>query len=169
MLDDDVRFQLINQRYPHIGKKLRDLWETEGVGDYIGELLGDTRGGSRAGFPKDVVATLEALRIAHLRLHPRAAQTTSPVSVAATLAENENFKMVNERFPHIGKKLAGLWSSHDFSPFINELFSDTRGGTRQGFPKEVSVALFRLMQDHDRLYPEVAYEAQDIWSLNNKI
>lgn len=167
MLDDDVRFQLINQRYPHIGKRLLALWETGGIDEYISELLGDTRGGSRTGFPKDVVATLEALRIAYLRLHPRAAP--APVSVAATLADNENFRIVNERFPHIGKKLAGLWSSHDFSPFINELFRDTRGGTREGFPKDVSVALFRLMQDHDRLYPEVAYEAQDIWSLNNKI
>lgn len=169
MLDDDVRFRLINQRYPHIGKRLLELWETDEVGDYIDKLLGDTRGGSRAGFPEDVVAMLEALRIVHLRLHPRTPQTPTPTSVAAVLAENENFRIVDARFPHIGKKLAGLWSSHDFSVFINELFRDTRGGTRQGFPKDVSVALFRLMQDHDRLYPEAAYEVQDIWSLNNKI
>lgn len=171
MLDDDVRFRLINQRYPHIGKRLLELWETEELGDYIDKLLGDTRGGTRAGFPQDVVAMLEALRIAHLRLHPSAPQTPSPTptSVAAILAENDNFKIVDQRFPHIGKKLAGLWSSHDFSAFINELFQDTRGGTRQGFPKDVSVALFRLMQDHDRLYPDVAYEVQDIWSLNNKM
>jgi len=172
MIDTDVRFQLINQRYPHIGNKLLALWETEGVGDYISALLGDTRGGSRAGFPEDIVIALQALRSAHLRLHPRAPQSPTPTSVAAVatvLAANENFKIVNERFPHIGKKLAGLWSSHDFSTFVNELFRDTRGGTRQGFPKDVSVALFRLMQDHDLLYPEVAYEVQDIWSLNNKI
>ncbi|HXE40048.1 MAG TPA: hypothetical protein VN639_16395, partial [Azonexus sp.] len=164
MLDDDVRFRLINQRYPHIGKRILELWETQELGDYIDKLLGDTRGGTRAGFPQDVVAMLEALRIAHLRLHPHVPPALSPTpnAAATALAENDNFKIVDERFPHIGKKLAGLWSSHDFSVFINELFQDTRGGTRQGFPKEVSVALFRLMQDHDRLYPDVAYEVQDI-------
>jgi len=62
-----------------------------------------------------------------------------------------------------------LWSTYAFSLFINELFQDTLGGTRQGFPKEISVALFRLMQEHDRLHPDVVFEAQDIWSLNNKI
>lgn len=51
MLDDDVRFRLINQRYPHIGKRLRELWETEEFGDYIDQLLGDTRGGTRARKP----------------------------------------------------------------------------------------------------------------------
>lgn len=173
MLDQDVRFQFINQRYPHIGKKLQALWATEWIGDYFKELLGDPRGSSRSGFPKDILAALEELRAAHPRLRPEQAQTadvvSDVVSVEATLAANENFKIVNERFPHIGKKLVGLWSTYAFSLFINELFQDTRGGTRKGFPKEISVALFRLMQDHDRLYPEVVYQAQDIWSLNNKI
>jgi hypothetical protein len=169
MLDQDVRFQFINQRYPHIGKKLLALWKTEWIGDYFKELIGDTPGSSRSGLPKDILAALEELRAAHPKLRPEQDQIADVDSVEATLAANENFKIVNERFPHIGKKLVGLWSSYAFSLFINELFQDTRGGTRQGFPKEISVALFRLMQDHDRLYPDVVYQAQDIWSLNNKI
>lgn len=169
MLDQDVRFQFISQRYPHIGKKLLSLWETQWIGDYFKELLGETPGSSRSAFPKDIVAVLEELRSTHPKLQVDRPQAPGAVSINATLAENENFRIVNERFPHIGKKLAGLWSTYAFSLFINELFRDTRGGTRQGFPKEISVALFRLMQEHDRLHPEVVFEAPDIWSLNNKI
>lgn len=170
MLDDDARFQIINQRFPHIGTKLRALWEQPGIDAYFKVWLNETGGSSCLGFPKDVVAALRELR--ELRAtHEKSfvaesAQRLFPV--ATELAGNENFPIVNERFPHIGEKLAVMWGSHVFSGFINGLFHDIRGGARKGFPKEISVALFRLMQEHDRLFPELAYQAQDIWSLNNR-
>jgi len=168
MLDDDVRFQLINQRFPHIATKLRTLWGQPGIDDYFKVLLNETDGNSCLGFPKEVFAALRELHATHKK--SCAGESAAPIfSVAKELAENENFIIVNERFPHIGKKLAAMWDSQAFSDFINGLFHDSRGGTRQGFPKEISVALFRLMQEHDRLFPDLAYQAQDIWSLNNRV
>lgn len=167
MLDDDVRFQMINQRFPHIGTKLRTLWGQPGIDAYFKVWLNETGGSSCLGFPKDVINALQELRATHEKSF--AGESAAPLfSVATELAGNENFSIVDERFPHIGKKLAVMWGSHVFSGFINGLFHDSRGGTRKGFPKEVSVALFRLMQEHDRLFPELAYRAQDIWSLNNR-
>ncbi|MGB4065096.1 MAG: hypothetical protein WBK19_14825 [Azonexus sp.] len=167
MLDDDARFQIINQRFPHIGTKLRALWEQPGIDAYFKVWLNETGGSSCLGFPKDVVAALRELRATHEKSFvAESAERLFPV--ATELAGNENFPIVNERFPHIGEKLAVMWGSHVFSGFINGLFHDTRGGARKGFPKEISVALFRLMQEHDRLFPELAYQAQDIWSLNNR-
>lgn len=82
------------------------------------------------------------------------------------ITENEDFKVINGRFPHIGEKIAAQWGSFGLSPYINHLLTDTRNGTRQGFPKEVAIGLFRLLQLHDQQYPHLAMKVTDIWSLN---
>ena len=75
------------------------------------------------------------------------------VSAGHELAKDPDFVLLNERFPHIGERIAGLWGSAELALYINELFLDTRGGTRQGFPVEISQALFRLSFRHDQLFP----------------
>ena len=84
------------------------------------------------------------------------------------LEADANFRVISQCHPHIGKKLKDAWATCLFSPFINELFRDSRGGTRQGFAKEVSMALFRLQEEHDRLFPETVREMPDIWALDHK-
>ena len=87
------------------------------------------------------------------------------VSPGHDLAKDRDFVLVNERFPHIGERIAALWGSAELGLYINELFLDTRGGTRQGFPAEISRALFRLSFRHDQLFPELpdSPEAGDAW------
>jgi len=49
------------------------------------------------------------------------------------------------------------------------LINDKRDGRRQGFPEDVMVALFRLMQEHDKQFPQFVLKITDIWSLTNKM
>lgn len=72
------------------------------------------------------------------------------------LKYNDNFNLVNEKFPHIGKHITFLWGNKEFTGYMNKLFTDTRDGTRQGFPLEVASALLKLQMEHDIVYPEFA-------------
>ena len=78
------------------------------------------------------------------------------------LADNENFLLVNEQFPHIGRKLELLWGHKECADFLHSLFHDTRDGQRQGFPKPVASALFKLLVLHDELFPPKVAPG-DIW------
>lgn len=170
MLSTDPRFLLVNGRFPHIGERLLAAWGHKGFEVYIDGLLGGRREGQRSGFPEEIYRTLEELRALHSATQTPEAEPDAPVG-SATVSEldsSEDFKVVDQRHPHIGKRLKDAWGSCLFSPFINELFRDSRGGTRQGFSHEVSGALFRLQQAHDRLFPETIRETSDIWSLNHK-
>ena len=79
------------------------------------------------------------------------------------LADNENFLLVNEQFPHISHKLELLWGHKECADFLHSLFHDTRDGQRQGFPKPVASALFKLMTLHDELFPPKSLKT-DIWA-----
>jgi len=57
---------------------------------------------------------------------------------------NEYYVLVNTRFPHIGEKLRYLYGYPEYYSYIDKLFTDTRGDTRQGFPKEITNALLKL-------------------------
>ena len=64
------------------------------------------------------------------------------------ITENYDFKLVNSSFPHIGKKIELLWGHPELSKMLMDLLTDTRDGTRQGFPREVAAAMFRLAEMH---------------------
>lgn len=70
------------------------------------------------------------------------------------LNENKFFKIVEEKVPHIAKKIAFLWGEPEFNKFMSNLMNDSRNGSRQGFSPEVSTALFQLMLEHDIQYPK---------------
>ena len=76
---------------------------------------------------------------------------------------NKNFQIINEAFPHIGRKLKLFWGCPEFNTFIDELQTDTRGGTRTGFPGPVLNALFMLATDHDGVFPNLLSEQTDQW------
>ena len=80
------------------------------------------------------------------------------------LEENEQFKIVQARYAHIARRIQELWGRPALSSYINHLLQDTRGGTRQGFPGDVAMAMFKLMNQHDDEYPQYAIKAGDIWS-----
>ena len=67
---------------------------------------------------------------------------------------NEDFVLVNEKFPHIGKKIAVFWGHQECYELFVNLMLDTRDGARQGFPKEIGQALHRLSMLHDEKFPQ---------------
>jgi hypothetical protein len=79
-------FQIVNQRFSRIGKRLAELWGHDGCTDYINDLLNDTRGG-RQGFPPDVAIALFRLESAH-----------------------------DAAFPHLVKPSSDIWSTYNKPP-----------------------------------------------------
>lgn len=51
-------------------------------------------------------------------------------------------------YPHL-QKIDGMWGTPQCRHLLNDLLSDSRGGTRQGFPPEHASTIFRLLQEHD--------------------
>lgn len=70
------------------------------------------------------------------------------------VTETDEFKQVNESFPHIGKALSMFWGSREFLDYTNRLFIDTRDGNRQGFPKPILSAVHKLCELHDKTFPQ---------------
>ena len=54
ILHKNEDFIAVYARFPHIGKKLTDLWGSGGFDLFINNLLMDTKDGARQGFPDDV-------------------------------------------------------------------------------------------------------------------
>ena len=62
-----------------------------------------------------------------------------------------------ERFPHL-QKIDLLWGSPECRRFIFMLMTDTRGGTRQGFPKDHAATIMSLLLEHDRVFPQFEHD-----------
>ena len=74
---------------------------------------------------------------------------------------NENLLIIHAAFPRIGKAIEAFWGYKEFPEFINKLLADGRNN-REGFPEEVTTALFVLQQIHAKGYPEFEQE-DDGW------
>jgi hypothetical protein len=92
----------------------------------------------------------------------------SPALGVGVLSKNQHFKLIYERYPHIGERIKLMWGERECNVYMSELFNDTRGATRQGFPVEIASALFKLMQEHEYRFPGKRVVVHDIWNLNNK-
>ncbi|THF63483.1 hypothetical protein [Pseudothauera rhizosphaerae] len=57
------------------------------------------------------------------------------------------------RFPHL-RKIDHIWGSRECRNYILQLMTDTRGGTRQGFPREHALTIMSLLMEHDRRFPQ---------------
>lgn len=77
------------------------------------------------------------------------------------IKDTDDFKLVNESFPHVGKSLDLTWGSREFLNYTNRLFFDTRDGKRQGFPLPVLKALHKLCELHDQEFPEYVRVDED--------
>lgn len=70
------------------------------------------------------------------------------------IEDYKGFVLINERFPHVGKRLKLFWGEPEFMPYIEALKSSARGkDMRKGFPQDVTEALFELTSLHERQYP----------------
>ena len=70
LLDYNPDFKVIDQAFPHIGSKIKLYWGQRQFATYMNELLHDTRGGTRRGFPSDVLTALGNLFDQHNKAYP---------------------------------------------------------------------------------------------------
>lgn len=166
MLSKNELFRRLNTRFPDVVERLIILWGTQEFGGYVNEMMS----GARAGVADkdDFHFVLSSLMAEHDKEFPQYA-TTSIETNESVLAGNAEFNSINARFPRIGQRILATWGSAAFCEYTNELMNDKRGGHRQGFPEDVVVALFRLMQEHDKQFPQFVLRITDIWSLTNKM
>lgn len=64
-------------------------------------------------------------------------------------------------FERIHLRIEALWGTRDCRDYLNTLLTDTRDGTRTGFPPHIAKELFRLLHEHDLAYPKFSH-ASDI-------
>lgn len=56
---------------------------------------------------------------------------------------------LERQFARILNKIIELWDTPQIEAYFNDLMMDTRGGTRQGFPKDVASDIFNLSNVYD--------------------
>ncbi len=61
-------YQVIEDAYPELGRKVKLFWGNQEFTDLMHELLTDTRGHARAGFPRPVVNSFLKLQGLHNRV-----------------------------------------------------------------------------------------------------
>lgn len=64
-----------------------------------------------------------------------------------------------QRFPHL-QAIESEWGTRACRRRLMNLLTDSRGGTRQGFPPEHARTIFGLLAEHDRLYPAFENDLQ---------
>ncbi len=81
------------------------------------------------------------------------------------LRANRDFHVIRASFPHISIKIEEFWGTPKMHEYMVELFEDTRGNHRSGFLKDVSDALFHLLNLHDNSFPfhEKPFTSTEMW------
>jgi hypothetical protein len=166
-MEKNEGFRIISARFPEIVERLISLWGSAELGRYINGLLRKTSSDAKLNMGKEVDMALIYLQAAHDSEYPRHAVSWLS-EISDTVIQSENFKVINREYPHVGRRIAVSWGRPDFTPYVNDLINNSRDGKRAGFPREVAVALFRLMQEHDVAYPQHQLKVADIWGLNNE-
>ncbi len=78
---------------------------------------------------------------------------------------------LEKQFPRILSKIVDLWETSQMETCFTELMIDTRGGSRQGFPKEILAELYRLSRIYDHSHQQNTVPQSDPWveiELNKK-
>lgn len=71
LLDENEHFRLIDGEFPHIGRRIKAAWGTDGFNAYMDSLFNDNRGGKRHGFPESVMLALFKLAQMHELEYPQ--------------------------------------------------------------------------------------------------
>lgn len=75
-----------------------------------------------------------------------------------------NLAVIETEFPRIVKNIRFLWGNKEFYPYMDKLLNDSRDGTRKGFKFQISLALMKVVEIHDGLFPTLIPLVKDIWS-----
>lgn len=67
---DDYDYKVLEARFPKIALGIEIRWATRDLQPYIHDLLQDTRGHTRLGFPKEVATSLTSLSLTHSKFYP---------------------------------------------------------------------------------------------------
>jgi hypothetical protein len=67
-----------------------------------------------------------------------------------------------QRFPHL-RRIDLLWGSAECRKYVFDLMTDTRGGTRMGFPKEHALTIMKLLMEHDQRFPQFEHQITNLW------
>ena len=149
------------QRNPDAVDQILALWGAPEVFPYIHAL-------PRHIAPADMdqlqvlLSIAEELRQAHLEEFPDIPWAPAPEEVE--IRATEHFPIIDARFPHIGRRLIQTWGSYAFYMYAGTLFTDTRGGSRRGFPPEILSAITRIVKVHEERYPRLDPRRVDIWA-----
>lgn len=60
---------------------------------------------------------------------------------------HEHLEIISSKFPHISRNIFILWDTKECEDYLIQLILDHRGN-RQGFPKDILVALLNLFKEH---------------------
>lgn len=165
MLNNE-KLRVINAKFPDIVERLITLFGSQGFTDYISSLVRGAENGSMPHLTEEITLALITIKTDHDQSFPQYAGDPT-ANYPEKCVQNPNFQVINQKFGRIGRQLAEKWGQHAFADYINELLTDTRGG-RQGFPHDILSALFALMKDHEKEFPELAPKQADVWSLQMK-
>ena len=53
------------------------------------------------------------------------------------------------RYPKVALLIETYWAEPDFHEVVNSLMLDSRNGYREGFPMDITNAIFELLKLHD--------------------
>jgi len=152
----------LHQQAPTLAENIIARWGSSDLDGYIAGLL-VIPPPAKLRITSESLTALAALREIHSAEFPQFSALTIP-AIINQLAGNVHFKVINDRLPHIGDHLVANWGHATFYKFLEDLFVDTRGGKRKGFPEEVGLAIFRLSQQHDDAFPKLIAGNREIWS-----
>jgi len=163
-MDKTDLLRALNHSHPNVVERLILSWGKADFNNHLDGLINAPANGSNEKLVESQITLLSKLRALHDREYPLYA--SKPAGISEKLAQNEDFKIVNQRFPHIGKRLAALWGKDSLGVYIDSMMNDTRGGSRQGFPPEIAFSLFHLAQTHSNEFPQFTAKSSDTWELS---
>lgn len=165
-MDKLALLRKLNEQLPSVAEQVIGQWGTSELDSYIGRVVREAPSSGLA-LTADLIDSLKALQAIHLQEFPKFAALSSD-AVAARFKENANFQVIEARFPHIAVQIVESWGKRAFHLYIDTLFNDTKRVKRQGFPEDVAVAIFRLIQQHDEEHPSLMAASKDIWDAHDE-
>lgn len=151
----------LNDRSPQVLEEVIALWGEAGIVGYIHRLMHNLPPSDMEQL-QTLMTISEELKQAHLEEYPNIPWDMS--AEEAEIRATEEFPIINERFPHIGRRMMLTWGSYAFYIYSHSLFTDTRGGTRKGFPPEILAAITKIVKIHEERYPRLDARRLDIWA-----
>lgn len=80
------------------------------------------------------------------------------------MLEHNEYRVLFAHVPHVARRLLILWGTREFCDYTDWLFTDTRNGTRRGFPVEVLASLYKITRAHHEEYPSLAAPVSALWN-----